>query len=396
MGIEDRIPTDVDWPAMVRADGRAFGEVPTEAQIAERRSTVDLDRFRIAVDATQVVGVAGSFAFDVTLPGGATAPAAGLTWVGVSATHRRRGIVTELMRLVHQDADDRGEPIAMLFASEGGIYERFGYGIASTMRFVEIDRTTARLRPDLAVDRDAVRFVEGDDARDHLAAMWERHRRSRAGEISRDAAWHDMVHELRERPGDGSSATFHLAHRDGYAAYRIRSKWTGRPMNTLELVEFVPVTEQAHLDLWHTILGVDLVATVASKNLPPDEALPMLLTDVRPFATTVAKDGFWANVLDPGVAFGARTYGTVDRLVVEAEGVRWAVESDGDEASCQRVRTRPDLVTDRPSLGALLFGGVRPSQLARGRRLEGRSDDALRRADAFFVVGPAPHCATWF
>jgi predicted acetyltransferase len=122
----------------------------------------------------------------------------------------------------------------------------------------------------------------------------------------------------------------------------------------------------------------------------------MLLTDVRPFATTVAKDGFWANVLDPGVAFGARTYGTVDRLVVEVEGVRWAVESDGAEASCRRVRTRPDLVTDRPSLGALLFGGVRPSQLARGRRLEGRSDDALRRADAFFVVGPAPHCATWF
>lgn len=88
MGIEYRIPTDADWPAVVRADGRAFGEVPTDEQIAERRSTVDLDRFRIAVDGTQIVGVAGSFAFDVTLPGGATAPAAGLTWVGVNATQR--------------------------------------------------------------------------------------------------------------------------------------------------------------------------------------------------------------------------------------------------------------------------------------------------------------------
>jgi predicted acetyltransferase len=396
MGIEYRTPDDADWPAMVRADGRAFGEVPTDEQIAARRSTVDLDRFRVAVDGTQIVGVAGSFAFEVTLPGGASAPAAGVTWVGVNPTHRRRGIVTELMRLVHQDADERGEPIAMLFASEGGIYDRFGYGIASTMRFVEIDRTTAQLRPDLPVDRDAVRFVEGDDAQAHLAVMWERYRRSRAGEISRDAAWHDMVHELRQGPTDGLSAAFHLAHRDGFAAYRIRSKWTGRPANTLELVEFVPVTAQAHLDLWHTLLGVDLVATVSARILPSDEALPLLFTDVRPFATTVAKDGFWANVLDPGIAFGARSYGTIDRLVVECDGVRWGIEADGVEASCRRVRSRPDLVTDGASLGALLFGGVRPSALARGRRLVGRSDDVVQRADAFFVVGPAPHCSTWF
>lgn len=284
----------------------------------------------------------------------------------------------------------------MLFASEGGIYERFGYGIATTMRFVEIDQPSAVLRADLPVDRDAVRYVEGDDARDHLKAVWERYRRSRAGEISRGAVWHDHVHQMREKPAGALSATFHLAHRDGYAAYRIASTWAARPAHRLEVVELVPVTAQAHLDLWHVLLGVDLVATVTGRNLPSDEALPYLLTDVRPFQTAVSKDGMWAKVVDPGVAFGARRYGTDDRLVVEVDGKRWAIEAEGDEAWCRPVRTKPDLVMDAPSLGALLFGGVRPTALARGRRLTARDDAALRRADAFFVVGPAPHCSTWF
>lgn len=396
MGIEYRVPTEAEWPAMMRADARGFGWVPTPELIEQRRPSVDLERFRIATDAGQIIGVAGAFAFDITVPGGATVPASGVTWVSVSATHRRRGVLTELMRLLDQQADERGEPVAVLFASEGGIYRRFGYGIATMMRWIEIERANAILRPDLPVDRDAVRYVEGDAARDHLASTWERYRRTRAGEISRDAVWHDQVHEMREKPTDGMSATFHLAHRDGYAAYRIRERWSGRPENRLELIEMVPVTEQAHLDLWATVFGVDLVGTIASKNLPSDEALPWLLTDVRPFGTTQLRDGMWAKVIDPAVVFGARTYGSDDRLVVEVDGVRWAIEHSAGEASCRRVRTRPDLVTDAASFGALLFGGTRATTLAAGRTLTARDGATLARADAFFVAGRAPHCSTWF
>ena len=396
MVIEYRVPTDDEWPAMMRADARGFGFVPTEDATADRRAAFDLDRFRIAVDAGQIIGVAGAFAFDVALPGGSTVPASGVTWVSVTATHRRRGVLTELMRLLHEQADDRGEPVSMLFASEAGIYERFGYGIASQMRWFEIDRAVARLRPGLPVDVDAVRYVEGDDARDHLAAVWERYRRTRAGEISRDAVWHDQTHQVREKPDDGMSATFHLAHRDGYAGYRVRANWNGRPSNRLELVEFVPVTDQAHLDLWATVLGVDLVGTISSKNLPSDETLPWLLTDVRHAATTQFRDGVWAEVIDPAIAFGARTYGTDDRIVVEVDGRRWAIEQVDGEVACTRVRSRPDLVADRSALGSLLFGGTRATTLAAGRRLTARDTATLARADAFFVVGRAPHCSTWF
>ena len=397
MQIDIRVPDEAMWPDVVRADGRAFGYAVTDEVIAERRPVVDLDRFRVAMDGPTVIGVAGSFGFDITLPGGTTVPAAGVTWVSVAATHRRRGVLTQLLDHVHRDADERGEPVAVLYASEGGIYERFGYGIATMMRFVEIARRAARLRPELQPDPTSVRYVDGDDALDHLVRVWEVARRQRAGEISRSLAWHDSVHAQRAKPQGGLSPAFHLAHRDGYAAYRISENWsTGGPEHRLELVEFVATTAAAHLDLWHALLGVDLVGTIAAKQLPVDEPLPLLLTDVRSFATKVSKDGVWAKVLDPAIAFGARAYGTADRFVVEADGQRWAIETDGSESSCRRVRSRPDLTTDASTLGALLFGGARPSVLARGRRLVARSDEVLRRADACFVTGPAPHCATWF
>jgi len=97
-------------------------------------------------------------------------------------------------------------------------------------------------------------------------------------------------------------------------------------------------------------------------------------------------------VRDVTACFGARTYGTDDDVVVEVDGSRWRIGAGGVTA----VRTRPDLVTDRAGLGALLLGGVAPSTLARGRRLEPRSAEALRRSDAIFLTHPMPYSQTGF
>ncbi|MDQ3470708.1 MAG: sterol carrier protein domain-containing protein, partial [Actinomycetota bacterium] len=103
-------------------------------------------------------------------------------------------------------------------------------------------------------------------------------------------------------------------------------------------------------------------------------------------------DGVWCNVRDVKACFGDRVYGTDADVVVEFGGRRWRI---GPAGIC-RVRKRADVVTDHAGLSALLLGGVAPTTLAAGRRLEARSADALRRADALFVVHPAPHCQTGF
>jgi predicted acetyltransferase len=397
MTISFRTAVEADWPSICKADGRAFGSTWTPDDMASARTIHEIDRFEVALEGSEVVGVCGAYSLLVTMPGGAQLPMGGLTWVSTAATHRRQGVLTELMARSLADVDRRGEPVAMLYASEGGIYERYGFGTASQVRETTIDRRHTQLLPEFRPAPGTTRFVDGDAALAHIGDVWARFHGLRAGEIDRSAAWHRYMLSIFDKPkGSFGSATY-LAHDDGYAIYRIEQQWNdGHPAHTMLLVELVAVTAQAHIGLWHTLLGVDLVGPIVSRQVPIDDPLPYLLTNPRAVQTTAINDGLWVNVRDVARCFAARNYGTDDRLVIEVDGQRWAIDGGATGAACTRVRTRPDLVMDHPSIGALLLGGVRPSQLVAGRRVQARNADAVRRADAFFATSPAPHCQSMF
>ncbi|CAN5371168.1 enhanced intracellular survival protein Eis [soil metagenome] len=387
MAIEIRTPTDDDLPAMVRLDGLVFGTMWKPDDFEKVRPTIELDRFRIAVDHDQIVGVAGSFGFEMTLPGGGSVPTGGVTWVAVVVTHRRQGVLRRMLDAVHDDIDARDEPLAALTASEGAIYERFGYGIAAFDRHVEIDRRRAQLRDGVHPTPGSVRLGEGDELVGILADRWERGRVGRPGEISRSEAWH------RKNIAQRGEATVYAVHDHGYASWKVTDNWNqGLPQHELRLHELIAATPAAHLDLWATVLSVDLVGPIRTGNLPFDDPLQYLLVDHRLVRTLGLNDGVWLDVRDVPRCFDARTYGTEDDVVIEADGVRWRIGAGG----CRKVRTRPDLIGPGASLSALLLGGVRPSTLAAGRRLEVRNSEALRRADALFVTSPVPYNQTGF
>ncbi len=392
-----RTAEEDDWEAICLADGRAFGFTYTPELMASVRPIQDLSRFELALDGHQIVGVVAAFSLQVTVPGGAQLPMGGLTWVSTAATHRRQGVLTQLMARSLADIDRRGEPVAMLAASEGGIYERYGFGIATQARLTSIDRRMAQLRPEFRPPAGTVQFVAGEDATTHVAQVWSRYHRLRSGEVDRNAAWHQHQADVRAMSRGGFGSSIYIAHRDGYAVYRIAEHWNdGHPAHEMNVVEFVAVTPEAHAALWNTLLGVDLVGPITSRQVPIDDPLPYLLTNPRALQTTGLNDGVWVNVRDVASCLASRVYGTTDRLVVEVDGDRWVIDGGPDGATCRRVRTRPDLVLDHASLGALLLGGVRPSALAAGRRLTARNPDVLRRGDAFFLTSPAPHCLTYF
>jgi predicted acetyltransferase len=384
--IEIRTATEDDWPAMSRVDMQAFGYTVTAEEEERGKKLINFDRFRLAVDGGDVVGVAGSFELEMTLPGGAALPTGGVTWVSVAVTHRRRGLMSRLLDAVHDDVDGRGEPLAALTASEGGIYERLGYGVACARRVTSIDRRAARLQERFAPPPDTVRIVDRVAARPQLQALWDRSRLLRPGEITRDGAW--WAHDEADRP-----QLVHAVHDDGFATWRTEMHWhDGHPGHEVFLTTLAAVTPEAHIALWATILSLDLVGTITSYVVAPDDPLPYLLTNPRVVRTTDVNDGVWCNVRDVAACFGARSYGTDDDLVVEADGSRWRIGAGG----VSKVRARPDLATDHAGLGALLLGGVVPTTLAGGRRLEARNDAALRRGDALFAVRPGPYLQTGF
>jgi predicted acetyltransferase len=397
MTIEIRPPSDDEFAAVCRVDGRAFGVTYTDEMVEQQRPMHDMARFRVAVEGREIVAVAGSYALEATLPGGTSVPMGGVTWVSTAATHRRQGLARRVIEEVHQDLDDRGEPLSSLYASEGGIYEHLGYGVGSRQRSISIDARQAEIRPEFRLKSTGVRYLADDEVVPTATRIWERFRRIRAGEVQVDATDWQFLFDRSSKSEDGMTAAMYLVHDDGFASYRIKMNWNeGHPAHEMHLSYLAAVTPQAHLALWQTLLGVDLVGTISSRQVAVDDPLPFLLTNPRVVRTTELNDAVWLHCRDLAICFGSRTYRTEDRLVVEAGGIRWAIEGGPDGASCRQVKAKPDLVTSHAWLSSLLYGGVLPSSLVAGRRMTSRNDAVLRRADLFFPTSLAPHCQTHY
>ena len=393
MALEIRTPTLDEWPAVCRADARVFGSTCTPEDIDDRLKMHEIDRFRIAIDDGQIVGVAASYSMDVSLPGGAIVPMGGVTWVSTAATHRRQGLMRRVVGAVHDDIDARGEPVASLNAAEGGIYEHLDYGIATRRAVTQINPRLTRMRDEFRVPPGSVRYLEGDEVVPAISAIWDRHQPVRSGETGRPLAVQIYLYDQRRKPFLSQSEAAYLGHRDGYATYRIEEQWhDGNAAHVLHLLELLALTPEAHAALWQTLLGVDLVGEIRSRNVAVDDPLPFLLENQRAVRTRDLNDGVWVNVRDIPASFGARTYRTTDRIVVEVDGTAWAIDGGPEAASCTLVRTEPDLVTTHAWFSAMLYGGVLPSALIAGRRMTARNADVVGRADMFFTTSLAPHC----
>ena len=101
---------------------RTFGaQSPRPEELELSRLVTEYDRTVAAFDGGQVVATGGLFSFEIAVPGGRSLGCAGVTRVTVLPTHRRRGLLTAMMRWMIDDAHRRGEPLAALFASEAPI-----------------------------------------------------------------------------------------------------------------------------------------------------------------------------------------------------------------------------------------------------------------------------------
>lgn len=394
MGWTIRAAEEADVPALMRADWGAFGGKPTDAQIEMARAFLEVDRLWVAEDGDRVVGSAGNLSLQLTVPGPATVPTAGVTVVGVLPTHRRRGILTALMGRVADDARRRGEPIASLLAAESTIYRRFGYGAAVASSTVELDRTYARLRQPVDI-AGRVRIVDDGDMAALLAEIHHRYRRQQPGEVSRSPGWWARYLEDPPERRSGAGPRFAAVWEgdQGYVTYRSSQNWDdGLPGFTLTVEQLVAVSPAVRAGLWQYCFGIDLVRVIKA-FLPIDDPLRWMLVDSRRLRTTSVTDFLWVSLLDIEAALSARTYGADQTLVMEVAGAGRYRLAGGE---CRRTDDLPDLALEATDLAAAYLGGVRFATLARAGLVAELTAGALARADALFATAPGPVSSTGF
>lgn len=395
--------------AYARAVAAGFHEEASEEERARFVALVDPSRAIAVRDEGALVGTCGSFGFRLTVPGGELA-AAGVTAVGVRPTHRRRGLLRRMMRLQLDALRERGEPAAVLWASEGGIYPRFGYGLASLNGRLDAERARLALRD--GSDAEAAgsfRPVDIDEAPAVLAPVYERVRVERPGFCSRSEAWW-RLHALRDdqeaRRGAGPlfCAVLELeGEPSGYALYRFKHVWEGGiPKGELHVVEALGSSRRAQREVWRFLLGVDLVARIRARLFAIDDPLILLVTEPTALGLSIG-DGLYLRLVDVGAALAARGYAADGALALEIlddfcpwnTGL-WRLEAAGGRAEVRRAEGPADLCLRVGDLASAYLGGFSFAALHAALRVEELVSGALARADALFRTDRAPFCPETF
>jgi predicted acetyltransferase len=403
--IEIRSLESGEVDALIVADQRGFGGVPLRPESSRSWAKGELDRTRVAFEDGRIVGVSRTYSFELTMPGGALLPAAAVSWVSVQPTHRRRGILTRMMGAMHDDARERGEPAAILTASESSIYGRFGYGVAAWNLRLGADRVRIEFSP-RERDPGSMRLVDQDEAKRVLPEVYDRARLARAGMVTRPSFWWEQVYW--DSFIAQTKACFFAIHTaasgrdDGYVVYGI--SFDGPPgvaKRELSIIDMQAESSATWIELWRYVFGVDLVDRVRTINSPVDDPLRHVVRDSRRVEVTGVSDHLWLAPLDPAGVLAARSYSVPGRVVItthlpDGGAPTVAVEASEAGTSCRVVDEPADLACDSTVLGMCALGGNRWSELAHAGRVDVHRPDALARADAMFLTTPAPALLSYF
>jgi predicted acetyltransferase len=382
-----------------------FGREPlSDAQAARSLTILPFERMHAAFDGAQVVGGAGAFRFNLTVPGGEL-PCAGVTLVGVAPTHRRRGALTGMMRAQLDACRAGGEPLAALWASEETIYGRFGYGVAAWDGELSLPREHAAFAKPFT-PRGKFRLVSAQEALAPATQVYARARSQRAGMLSRTPEWWNerRLGDFPERrePGAGPKRIVLLeldGEVQGHAIYRHHPKWEqGFPAATTDVFEAFAQSREAERELWRYLLDLDLAATIVAPKLALDHPLLQLLAQPR-YGKFRVGDSLWLRLVDVGAALSGRSYRPGGPVVFEVKDAfcpwnegRWRL-SDG---TAERTDAAADLALDVDALAAAYLGGVSFRALADGLRVEERTPGAIANADLRFHTDRLPWCPEMF
>ena len=411
-GHEIRPIAEDEFDAFHAVDQHAFqGSPPAADERPKILSLFEFDRSLAAFDGGVPVGIAGAFSFRMRIPG-AVAPVAGVSWVAVLPSHRRRRILTQLMRRQLSDVRERGEAIAVLWASEAGIYGRYGYGRASWHAAFTVRRGEGTLAADAPADPGLrLRIAEPAQGRPELAKVYDTVLEVRPGFFARtDQWWERILHDPEAERKGASPLRCVLAEDDsgprGYALYSGVDKWedeTFLPDNAINIRELIAADPAASAALWADLLGRDLVSEVRALLRPVDDPLLFQLADPRRLRPTVT-DGLWVRITDLPTALAQRRYASPVDVVLEVRDEifpgnagRWRLRVDGSGAAvCEPTSADAGISLGITELGAAYLGGTRLGTLAAAGQVTELRPGTLAPLSTAMSWDPAPWCPVIF
>lgn len=384
---------DDEYDAVLAASSVPFSFDPDES-MAPLAIMFPTARMVVGDDAGQIIGTSAAHAYQVTVPGGAVVGTAGISFVTVLPTHRRRGVLRAMMQRLLEDAVDQGEPLAALWATEGGIYGRFGFGPAVEMVRQRLDSSKAVLLPDTQ-PTGRVRIVDRDQAMATFGSIHREVAHQRHGTLHRDDPFAE--YNLFDAPWDRSGFTklrYAVYEGDdgrGYVIFRTKEASPG----TVRFDEMYVTSVMARRALLQFGLGFDLCRDLVVWGRPADDPIRWILTD--PYSIKSENHDYaWYRLVDLKAALEARRYEMDGAIVIaviddqlDQNNGTWRIDVNDGVATVEPSNATPDLTLPIAVLASLYMGGRRLSSIVEPR-VVGSNVDSVARLDVLFRTTVVP------
>lgn len=403
--IELRLVSPAEFPAWFMQAQHAFGTHYSDDAAQRWSQIMEGDDAVGAWDGDTLVGTAIALPTKLTMSPNVALSCAGVSLVTVAPTHRRRGLLRRMMEWLTDLAVQRGDAVAALYASEGTIYSRFGFGAAAPSIRISLPYSGMVLGDDRAGE--GVRLLTREQASQVLPALHERLTGLVAGNVNLPQVyWRRLSWPPTEQGHQQIAVLGPPGEERGYATYRATTKWNelapAAPDGTLEVDYLLGTDAGSELELWQYLFNIDLVRHLTARLRPSDDVLLQALRDPL-LAEVRADEPLWLRVLDPASAFGARTYGCDGQLTIDladphmlANTGTWTLEVSGGTGSMSQTSQQPDLAMSASELAAVCLGGTKVRDLCRAGRIEQRTEGAASRADRILENWPQPWNGTHF
>jgi predicted acetyltransferase len=408
-------------PSWLRSMAAAFNEDPSGARLERWTQVVtrlwEPGRAWGARDRDRWVATLRTETRTLTVPGlgdaTRTLPVNALTNVTVSATHRRRGLMSAMLDDALRAGRAQGDAISVLIAAEWPIYGRFGYAPAAWTATYVLHR--GRRGAAVAGDLTRVRATDGDEIAVVGPDLFAAFARRRAGQIDRDRGWWNVAlgTDGFPAPTDEDALPHHWVVHEGADGVDGLAGWSATrhgglnpPRGRVEVWGLFAASDEAYRGLWACLAGLDLIDEVVLSHRPVDEPIRWLLADGRALVLDDRVDFLWLRLLDVEAALAARRYGVAGELVldvyddapateIDVSG-RYALRADEDAVQCARSNLPADLEISQRALASIYLGGVPPAELVASGAITELTAGALERARLMFSTARAPWNATGF
>ncbi|MED5283633.1 MAG: GNAT family N-acetyltransferase [Chloroflexota bacterium] len=410
-----------EWRSSVRT---VFGDIPSEdtvIRMVNDRFMIDYDNWKepsdrliaaFDTDSKQIVGSGGADKYTITVPGGENIKMAGIAYMGTLPTHKRRGIFSSMMKTLHQQARDRGDAVAGLWASQSLLYNRFGYGLA-TMRedwIIETHDTSLSTDSPKGI---SVRLVDKNKALNEIPEIYETFRKCQNGATDRTQGyWNYLLYEDEQTKFNKSGLSgffFAIVYKNnkpsGYAIYNF-NKESGvaheDDKGSLIVEEIISTDRESNNALWHYIFGVELVEEISFNRRGTNDPLYYMLKNPRKLKRNII-DGLWARIIDPIKMLESRTYQESGKITINISGQnqddiegKYTIETDGKNTEVKKTNNNPDISMRPSELSSIYFGSARASEFYQAGLFDVKNNDILRNINRMFSVEQSPWCNTDF